>query len=87
MLNGDCGIVSTKPLGQEFASIPSQVAGIVPKGPGSDGGWTASDHVSTAELRQTAKFTQYGLAAAEEALADAGFENGKGLEPEMTVGG
>ena len=37
------------------------------------------------ELRQTAKFAQYALAASEEALTDAGFEHGKGLNPEMTV--
>ncbi len=36
------------------------------------------------ELRQTAKFDQYGLAASAEALKDAGFEGGKGLDPEMT---
>lgn len=36
------------------------------------------------ELRQTAKFAQYGLAASSEALKDAGFEDGKGLDPEMT---
>lgn len=39
------------------------------------------------EIRQSAKFTQYGLAAATEALQDAGFEGGEGLNREMTVGG
>ena len=47
------------------------MAGIVPGGPASEGGWTASEHVSKTEARQTAKFAQYALAAAEEALADA----------------
>lgn len=37
------------------------------------------------ELRQTAKFAQYGLAASAEALKDAGFEDGKGLDVDMTV--
>ena len=37
------------------------------------------------EIRQTAKFAQYGLAASAEALKDAGFEDGKGLDPDMTV--
>lgn len=36
------------------------------------------------EMRQAAKFTQYALAASEEALEDAGFKDGSGLEPDMT---
>jgi 3-oxoacyl-(acyl-carrier-protein) synthase len=37
------------------------------------------------EIRQAAKFAQYGLAATDEALRDAGFEGGKGLDGDMTV--
>ncbi|KAK5265206.1 Mitochondrial beta-keto-acyl synthase [Exophiala xenobiotica] len=88
LLNGDCGIVSTRHLGDEFKAIPSQVAGLVPTGASSslneEGSWRAKDHVTSTELRQTAKFAQYGLAASAEALKDAGFEDGKGLDPEMT---
>jgi len=86
LLNGDCGIVSTRHLGDEFKAIPSQVAGLVPTGVSSneEGSWRAKDHVTPTELRQTAKFAQYGLAASAEALKDAGFEGGKGLDPEMT---
>lgn len=36
-------------------------------------------------MRQAAKFAHYGLAAAEEALNDAGFANGNGLDADMTV--
>ncbi|KAL2414893.1 3-oxoacyl-[acyl-carrier-protein] synthase, mitochondrial [Exophiala dermatitidis] len=109
LLNGDCGIVSTRHLGPEFSALPSQVAGLVPvpasspettsdshtdrsgqKANESDfnGVWRATDHVSPTELRQTATFAQYGLAAAAEALQDAGFDRGHGkgldLDPEMT---
>ncbi|KAK5280309.1 Mitochondrial beta-keto-acyl synthase [Exophiala xenobiotica] len=88
LLNGDCGIVSTRHLGDEFKAIPSQVAGLVPTGASSslneEGSWRAKDHVTSTELRQTAKFAQYGLAASAEALKDAGFEDGRGLDPEMT---
>ena len=84
LLDGRCGIVSTKPLGPDFAAIPSQVAGLVPTNAPEEGGWKASDHVSATELRQTAKFAQYGLAASAEALEDAGFKDGTGLDPEMT---
>lgn len=85
LLAGHCGVVSTRPLGPAFAAIPSQVAGLVPLGLGKDGGWTASEHCSPTELRQTAKFAQYGLAAAAEAVKDAGFgEHGEGLPAEDT---
>ncbi|KIV82847.1 beta-ketoacyl-acyl-carrier-protein synthase II, variant 1 [Exophiala sideris] len=84
LLNGECGIVSTRHLGDEFANIPSQVAGLVPVSPDQEGSWKATAHVTSTELRQTAKFAQYGLAASAEALKDAGFENGNGLDPEMT---
>ncbi|EXJ90911.1 3-oxoacyl-[acyl-carrier-protein] synthase II [Capronia coronata CBS 617.96] len=93
LLNGDCGIVSTRHLGPEFVALPSQVAGLVPVPVGATtsqnaadekGVWRAQDHVSSTELRQTARFAQYGLAAAAEALDDAGFDDGKGLDPEMT---
>jgi 3-oxoacyl-[acyl-carrier-protein] synthase II len=82
LLTGHCGIVSTRPLGSEFAALPSQVAGLVPR----DGAysWKAAELVSPTEVRQTALFAQYGLAAAAEALKDAGFEDGKGLPQEDT---
>ena len=84
LVAGDCGISSTRSLGSEFVALPSQVAGIVPTGLLADGGWTASEHVTPTEIRQSAKFAQYGLAASAEALKDAGFEGGKGLDPETT---
>lgn len=84
LLAGHCGVVSTRPLGSEFAALPSQVAGLVPKGSSIEGGWTAAEHVSPTEVRQTALFAQYGLAAAAEALSDAGFADGKGLPQDET---
>ncbi|OCT46259.1 putative 3-oxoacyl-[acyl-carrier-protein] synthase, mitochondrial [Cladophialophora carrionii] len=82
LLDGHCGIVSTRHLGDEFRSLPSQVAGLVPRAV-EDGGWRAEDHLSPTEIRQTAQFAQYALAAAEEAFQDAGFKDGNGLDPEM----
>lgn len=89
LLAGHGGIVSTRHLGQEFKALPSQVAGLVPradagKGDGSISTWSAAEHVSPTEIRQTALFAQYGLAAAAEALADAGFPKGEGLPPDET---
>lgn len=37
------------------------------------------------EARQAAKFAHYGIAAAAEALEDAGFKDGSGLDYDMTV--
>ena len=48
LLDGKCGIVSTKPLGAEFEFLPSRVAGLVPKGAAEDGGWNADEHVNSA---------------------------------------
>ena len=50
ILNGHCGIVSTRHLGEEFKALPSQVAALVPV-PKADveaeeGVWVAKDHVS-----------------------------------------
>jgi 3-oxoacyl-[acyl-carrier-protein] synthase II len=100
LLASKSGIVSTSHLGKEFEGLPSRVAGLVPKkrqpqSGGTDGssvgsvpeedvGWDSHDHVTTTELHQSPLFTHYGLAASAEALSDAGFKNGKGLDPEMT---
>lgn len=84
LIAGECGIQSTRPLGPEYAALPSQVAGLVPLGDKSSGGWTAKEHVSATEIRQSAKFAHYGLAASAEALGDAGFAGGHGLDAEMT---
>lgn len=83
LINAECGVISTKPLGPEFAALPSQVAGIVPQGPLEKHRWTTSDHVSSTEAKQAARFTHYSLAAAAEALCDAGYTDGTGLNPSM----
>lgn len=46
LLAGESGVVSTRPLGEEFRRLPSQVAGLVPLGKLKDGCWDASEHVS-----------------------------------------
>ena len=60
------------------------MAGLIPTGSKVNGGWTESEHVTTTEAKQAAKFAHYGLAAAAEALEDAGFKDGKGLNCEVT---
>lgn len=46
LVNGDCGIVSTRHLGDEFAALPSQVAGLVPDSADDEGAWRVKEHVT-----------------------------------------
>ena len=73
LLESGNGIVSTTKLGTSFASLPSQVAGLVPLGNHDDGCWQAKDWLRTSEERQMALFAQYAIASAQEALDDAGW--------------
>ncbi|RPB13958.1 beta-ketoacyl synthase [Morchella conica CCBAS932] len=68
LLAGRSGVVSIRGRFPTVGSteIPSQVAALVP-------GWDAGVWVSGAEKAKMATFTQYAVAAAEEALGDAGW--------------
>lgn len=73
LLDSSCGIVSTSPRGPAFEALPSRVAGLVPQGSLEDGRWQAKDWLTGSEEHQMALFTQYAIAAAHEALNDAGW--------------
>lgn len=75
LLAGESGIVSVAEFEpqRQWHGLPSTVAGIVPKGSG-DGQWRPEDWLSATERRRTSNFTQYAMAAASEALQDAGWE-------------
>jgi len=70
LIAGESGIVSllthpsTKDKREEFAALPSTVAGVV-----EDTSWLNS--VSRDEQRQLGRFAQMALAASQEALQDA----------------
>ncbi|KAL9059742.1 MAG: hypothetical protein Q9162_001043 [Coniocarpon cinnabarinum] len=73
LLAGHTGIrstVSDKP--SAFDTLPSRVAGTVPRGSIQHGGWDPRDHLSKDDERNMALFSQYAVAAAEEALKDSG---------------
>jgi len=80
LIAGESGIVSllnhhsTKDRRDEFAGLPSTVAGVV-----DDAVWLNS--VSRDEQRQLGRFAQMALAASREALQDAKIEVGQ-LSPE-----
>lgn len=76
LLAGESGIVSVADFEpqKQWRSLPSTVAGIVPKGDGGQGQWRPDDWLTPTEQRRTSTFTQYALAAAAEALEDAGWQ-------------
>lgn len=73
LTESSCGIVSTTSRGPAFEALPSRVAGLVPQGSLEDGRWQAKDWLPASEERQMALFAQYAIAAADEALKDAGW--------------
>lgn len=58
--------------GEGFERLPSRVAGLVPRGKRQDGGWDADEWLDRHDQRRMALFAQYAMAAAEEAVGDAG---------------
>lgn len=72
LLAGKSGIVSTDTLNDErYDKIPSKVIGKVPDGELATGGWNPDNHFQKGKARRLATFSQYALAATQEALADA----------------
>ncbi|KAJ6149764.1 hypothetical protein N7471_000963 [Penicillium samsonianum] len=71
LLDGHCGVVNVKDRDERYAEQPCQVAAVVPQGSRENGGWTASEWLDRGEERKMAKFAQYAMVAAEEALQDA----------------
>lgn len=63
-----CGITTLE--GEEFASLPSRVAGVVPRGTG-DGQFDPGHWVEPHEARRHPLNILFGLAAAKQALGDA----------------
>lgn len=56
----------------DVSDLPSKIAGVVPRGDG-EGDFNADDWVSTKDRRKMADFVLFGLAAAQQAVTDAGW--------------
>lgn len=84
LIDSQCGVISTDGLGQAFQSLPSRVAGIVPKGDRLGDKWQAADWLLAKDERQMATFAQYAIACAEEALNDADWHPQKQEDLEST---
>lgn len=84
LIDSASGIVSTSSKGPPFDTLPSRVAGLVPLGSRQDGCWQAKDWLPASEERQMALFAQYAIAAAQEALDDAGWHPASEADLEAT---
>lgn len=77
LLAGKSGIVSLKEtVLKDHPDIPCTVGGVVPSCPGrgkEHGMWDPADWIDKGALRRVPLFAQYAVAAASQALADAGW--------------
>ena len=58
----------------EVEDLPCKIAHIIPRGDGSDGTFNPEAFLEPKELRKIDDFILYGIAAADEALADSGWK-------------
>jgi 3-oxoacyl-[acyl-carrier-protein] synthase II len=60
--------------GFEVEDLPCKIAHVIPRGDGSDGTFNPEAVLEPKELRKIGDFILYGIAAADEALADSGWK-------------
>jgi 3-oxoacyl-[acyl-carrier-protein] synthase II len=70
LINGEKAIIALKD--SKYSELPCRVAGIVPRG--KDPGFFDETSMSHAPSSRNAPFVQFALAAADEAVIDAGFD-------------
>jgi 3-oxoacyl-[acyl-carrier-protein] synthase II len=68
----------------EVADLRCQIAHVIPKGDGSDGTFNRDQWMEPKESRKVDDFILYGVAAATQALADAGWKPEKTEDQERT---
>ena len=68
----------------DVSDIPSKIAGQVPQGETASGGFNADDYVSASERRKIDPFIVYAIAAAQQAVEDAGWQPDSEAECERT---
>ncbi|KAF3915400.1 hypothetical protein AA313_de0208299 [Arthrobotrys entomopaga] len=88
LIQGKCGIISTKELSRgAYENVPCKVAAVVPSvtstGASNEGlseseRWCEKRYAKEMDVGKCAKFSQYAIIAAKEALEDAGFGGGGG---------
>ena len=74
ILNGESGAVSITRF--DASNLPCRVACEIPMGDGADGTFNPDDWMAPKERRKVDDFILYALAAAEQAVKDAGWQPG-----------
>ncbi len=82
ILNGESGAGSIH--GFDVSDLAVKIACEVPQGDGESGSFNADDHVLPKDQRKMDRFIIYGLGAADEAIADAGWTPESSEELERT---
>ena len=54
--------------------LPCRIANVMPRGDGSDGSFNPDDYLAPKDQRKVGDYIIYGIAAADEALKDSGWE-------------
>ena len=68
----------------DVSDLSARIAGLVPEGPRDQGLFEADSYVPRKDQRRMDRFIQYAIAAADEALEDAGWRPKDDLERERT---
>ena len=72
LINGESGLGAIQNF--DVSDLPAKIAAQVPLGETEDGRFNADDWVSSKEQRRMGTFIVFGLAAAEQAVTDAGWK-------------
>jgi 3-oxoacyl-[acyl-carrier-protein] synthase II len=72
LIEGQSGIRAIQSF--DVSDLPTKIAGQVPRGDTASGGFNADDWVPPKEQRKMDEFIVYALAAADQAVADAGWK-------------
>lgn len=72
LINGNSGIRAVS--GFDISDIPSKIAGAVWDGETNEGRFNADDYMAPKDQRKVDRFIVYGMAAAQQAVEDAGWQ-------------
>lgn len=82
LLNAESGLRAIQSF--DVSDLPSKIAGILPPGSLADGLYNADDYVMAKDRRRMGEFIVYAMAAAQQAIADSGWQPGDELARERT---
>ena len=72
LIEGESGIGSIQSF--DVSDMPSKIAGQVPQGETAEGKFNADDYMAAKDRRKVDRFIVFGMAAAQQALEDAGWQ-------------